>query len=421
MVQDISAGSSEDTTGELADKSASMINSIRPPTVLQVLPELVTGGVERGTVDIAGAIVDGGGRAIVASAGGPMTHELARLGAEHVTLPVQSKNPFVIQKNIHRLADLAFAENVDIIHGRSRASAWSALYAAKKSGKHFITTFHGTYGHVNSLKRAYNSVMTKGTRVIAISNFIAGHIRQVYGVPTANIRVIPRGVDLTRFNPEVVSRERIISLAKKWRLPDGVPVIMLPGRLTRWKGQKIFIEAIKELARTDIQCLIVGSDQGRHKYRRELERFIESHGMTGSVHVIGHCDDMPAAYMLSDIVVSASLEPEAFGRVAAEAQALGRQIIAADHGGARETIIHGETGWLTPPGDAKALAETINAVLATSDAGRQKLSERAKSHIQKNFSKERMCERTLDVYNDVLSLKPSDSGNPRNPHKPGSS
>ena len=323
----------------------------------------------------------------------------------------------MIQKNIHRLADLAIAENVDIIHGRSRASAWSALYASKKSGKHFITTFHGTYGHANSLKRHYNSVMTKGTRVIAISNFIAGHIRQVYGVPSTKIRVIHRGVDLSRFNPKVISRERIISLAEKWRLPDGVPVIMLPGRLTRWKGQMVLIEAIKELGRKDVQCLIVGSDQGRHTYRRELERFIESHGMTGSVHVIGHCEDMPAAFMLADIVVSASLEPEAFGRVAAEAQALGRQVIAADHGGARETVIHGKTGWLTPPGDVRALAESINAVLARSEADRQKLSERAKLHIQENFSNERMCERTLEVYNDVLSLNPSDSGNPRNPRK----
>ena len=289
------------------------------------------------------------------------------------------------------------------------------MYAAKITGKYFITTFHGTYGHANSLKRAYNSVMTKGALVIAISNFIAGHIRQVYGVPAANIRVIPRGVDLSRFNPELVSRERIISLAKKWRLPDGVPVIMLPGRLTRWKGQSIFIEAIKELGRKDVQCLIMGSDQGRHSYRRELERFIESHGMTGNVHVIGHFDDMPAAYMLADIVVSASLEPEAFGRVAAEAQAMGRQVIASDHGGARETVIQGETGWLTPPGDAKALAKTIDAVLAKSEVDRKKLSERAKSNIQDNFSNESMCERTLDVYNDVLSLKPSGVGKPLTP------
>ena len=407
MTQNRSEGSRDNITDEAPDKSASMTSNARPPTVLQVLPELVTGGVERGTVDIAGAIVDGGGRAIVASAGGPMAHELARFGAEHVMLPVQSKNPFVIQKNINRLADLAVAENVDIIHARSRASAWSAMYAAKKTGKNFITTFHGTYGHANSVKRAYNSVMTKGVRVIAISNFIAGHIRQVYGVPAANIRVIPRGVDLSRFNSEFVSRERIISLARKWRLPDGVPVIMLPGRLTRWKGQSIFIEAIKELGRKDVQCLIMGSDQGRHSYRRELERFIESHGMTRNVHVIGHCDDMPAAYMLTDVVISASTDPEAFGRVIAEAQALGRPVIATDHGGAKETVIPGETGWLVPPGDADALAQAIEKVLKLDSAQRSTLAGKAIANVRDNFSKANMCTKTLDVYDEVLGIRPA--------------
>ncbi len=418
MVKNIPDRQRQDTTDEALDKSTLTSKSARPPTVLQVLPELVTGGVERGTVDIAGAIVEGGGRSIVVSAGGPMAHELTRNGVEHVTLPVQSKNPFVMQRNMKRLADFAVAENVDIIHGRSRASAWSAFYAAKKSGKLFITTFHGTYGHANAMKRAYNSVMTKGTCVIAISNFIAGHIRQVYGVPSTKIRVIPRGVDLTRFDPKAVSRERIISLADKWRMPDGVPVIMLPGRLTRWKGQELLIEAIKELGRIDIQCLIVGSDQGRQSYRRELERQIESCGMTGNIHIIGHCDDMPAAYMLADVVVSASLEPEAFGRVAAEAQSMGRQVIAADHGGTRETVIQGETGWLTKPGDAQDLAERLNAVLAMSETSRQNLAERAKSNIHNNFSKERMCEQTLDVYNEVLSFRPV---NPRKSVNPGSS
>ncbi len=407
MVQNTSVQEGETTTGDTPDKTPSTSFATRPPTVLQVLPELVTGGVERGTVDIAGAIVEGGGRSIVASAGGQMIHELSRLGAEHVELPVQSKNPFVMRKNVQRLAELATAENVHIIHGRSRAAAWSALYAARKAGKHFVTTFHGTYGHTNRLKRAYNSVMTKGEKVIAISDFIAGHIRQVYGVPAANIRVIPRGVDIALFDSDAVSKERIIGQADKWRLPDGVPVIMLPGRLTRWKGQTVFIEAIKELGRTDVQCLMVGSDQGRYDYRKELEREIESHGMTGTIHVIDHCDDMPAAYMLTDIVVSASLEPEAFGRVAAEAQALGRPVIASDHGGARETVIHGETGWLTPPGDAKALAETINTVLDRSESERQDMAERAKTHIREHFSKERMCEWTLDVYNEVLSADPA--------------
>ena len=258
----------------------------RPPTVLQVLPALVTGGVERGTVDIANAIVAGGGRAIVASAGGPMVGELTRGGAEHITLPVDTKNIFAMRKNIDRLAELIEKESVDIVHARSRAPAWSAWYAAKRTKRHFITTFHGTYGHGNWLKRWYNSIMTRGEQVIAISDFIGGHVRQVYGVPSAKIKVIHRGIDLDKFDPANVSAERVIDIAKKWRLPDGMPIIMLPGRLTRWKGQTVFIEAIKKLGRENVQCLMVGSDQGREDYRHELESEIERHGMGGVIHVM---------------------------------------------------------------------------------------------------------------------------------------
>ncbi|MDP7545608.1 MAG: glycosyltransferase, partial [Anaerolineales bacterium] len=193
---------------------------MRPPTVMQVLPELVTGGVERGTIDVAHAIVEGGGRSIVVSAGGLMTHELQRLGVEHFELPMASKNPFVMQQNIQCLVVLAMQEQVDIIHARSRAPAWSAYYAARRTKKHFITTFHGTYNHGNWLKRRYNSVMTKGERVIAISDFIAGHIRKIYGVPSSNIQIIPRGIDLDKFDTTKVSQERRIKLANEWRLPD---------------------------------------------------------------------------------------------------------------------------------------------------------------------------------------------------------
>ncbi len=374
----------------------------RAPTVMQVLPALVTGGVERGAVDIAGAVAAAGGRAIVVSAGGPMVHEVTRVGGEHIKLPVDSKNPFVMYKNIRRLADVAVAENVDIIHARSRAPAWSAWHAAKRGNTHFVTTFHGTYGHANFLKRRYNAIMTQGERIIAISDFIAGHINRIYGIPPAKIRVIHRGVDLERFDLAKVSQERVINQAEKWRLPDGVPVIMLPGRLTRWKGQTVFIEAIKKLGRDDIQCLIVGSDQGRIDYRKELEREIESFGMSSVIHVIDHCDDMPAAYMLTDLVVSASTEPEAFGRVMAEAQALGRQVIATDHGGARETVIAGKTGWLTPPDDADALAAALSEALNQDPATRESFAEAAMAHVRENFSKQHMCAQTLDVYNEVL-------------------
>jgi glycosyltransferase involved in cell wall biosynthesis len=378
-------------------------NMPRPPTVMQVLPELLTGGVERGTVDVAGAIVEGGGRSIVVSAGGPMTHELKRLGAEHFELPVASKNPFVIRQNIQRLADLARDQQVDIIHARSRAPAWSAWYAARKTNTHFVTTFHGTYGHTNWFKRRYNAVMTKGERVIAISDFIAGHIRKIYGVPSSNIRVIPRGIDIDKFDANKVSQERRIKLANEWRLPDDRPIIILPGRLTRWKGQTVFIQAIKNLNRKDVQCLMVGSDQGREDYRRELERQIESYGMQDIIHVVDHCDDMPAAYMLTDVVVSASTDPEAFGRVVVEGQALGRPVIGTNHGGSKETIIEGETGWLAEPNDPDSLTEALAKVLGLSEEQRVKIAERAIGHIRENYSKEIMCAKTLDVYNELIA------------------
>ncbi|MCG8510321.1 MAG: glycosyltransferase family 4 protein [Rhodospirillales bacterium] len=375
-------------------------------TVLQVLPALgAGGGVERGTVEIARAISEAGGRSLVASAGGAMVHEIARAKAEHFTLPVDRKNPFVMRSNVGRLEKLILDEDVDIVHVRSRAPAWSAWAAARRANKPLVTTFHGTYSAGNPLKRKYNSVMTFGARVIAISNFIAGHVRQVYGVAASKIRVIPRGVDLDRFDPSLVSAERVALLANQWRLGDGNPVIMLPGRLTRWKGQTVFLEAISRLGRNDIRCVLVGSDQGRKDYRRELDDLIARHDLGGVVRIVDHCNDMPAAYMLTDLVVSASTDPEAFGRVVPEAQALGRPVIASDHGGAKETVVPGETGWLTPPGDASALADAIGRVLALDEPARHRLAERAVDNVRRNFSKDTMCARTLDVYNEVLHLK----------------
>lgn len=379
----------------------------RAPTVLQVLPSLVTGGAERGCVDISRAVVEAGGTAIVVSSGGPMEHELTRAGATHVTLPVDSKNPLVMRANISRLVELIKLHTVDIVHARSRAPAWSALYAARRTGRHFVTTFHGTYSHENAFKRKYSSIMARGERVIAISEFIAGHVRRIYGVPVSRIRLIPRGIDLQRFDPAKVSQERVIGQAANWRLPDGLPVIMLPGRLTRWKGQPVFIEAIERLGRRDLRCLLVGADQGREGYRRELETMIEQKRLGDVIHVVDHCDDMPAAYMLTDVVVSASTEPEAFGRIIAEAQALGRPVIATDHGGARETVLPDKTGWLTPPGDPEALARAIEKALTRPSAAREALAANAIEHIRKNYDKENMCVKTLDVYNEVLARETS--------------
>tara|TARA_R110001592_G_scaffold283010_4_gene550888 strand:- start:3108 stop:4349 length:1242 start_codon:yes stop_codon:yes gene_type:complete len=380
----------------------------RLATVLQVLPAMgAAGGVERGTVEIAGAVVQAGGRALVASAGGPLVHDLARVGAEHVDLPMDSKNPVTMWRNVDRLAQVIRAEKVDIVHARSRAPAWSARAAAKRTGAHFVTTFHGTYGAGNHLKRVYNSIMTRGERVIAISQFIAGHIRQLYGVPSNKIRVIHRGVDLERFDPAKVTAQRVVNLATDWMLPDGMPVIMLPGRLTRWKGQPVVIDALSRLKRRDIRCLLVGGDQGREDYRAELESMIADRNLNEVVRLVDHCDDMPAAYMLTDVVISASTDPEAFGRVIAEAQALGRPVIATDHGGAKETVIPGVTGWLVPPGDPDALAAAIEKVLSLDSAQRSTLAGKAIANVRDNFSKATMCAKTLDVYDEVLGIRPS--------------
>lgn len=373
--------------------------------VLQILPALVTGGVERGTIDVAAALAEAGWTSLVASEGGPMARELSRVGAEHITLPLASKNPMVIRRNTEALVELIEARGIDLIHARSRAPAWSAWAAAQRTGRHFVTTFHGTYNlGWFGFKQRYNSVMTRGERVIAISDFIAEHVWRIYGVEPDRIRVVPRGIDLSRFDPARVSPERIIQLAQKWRLPDGYPVIMLPGRLTRWKGQAVLIEAIARLGRRNLRCLLVGSDQGRTGYRDFLVDLVKRRGLADVVHLTGECGDMPAAYMLTDVVVSASTDPEAFGRVAVEGQAMGRPVIATDHGASPETILTGRTGWLTPPGDVAALAEALDRFLSLDAAGRAGMAERGMAHVRAHFTKETMCARTLAIYDEVLRL-----------------
>lgn len=378
----------------------------RMATVLQVLPALGTsGGVERGTIEIARAIVESGGRALVASSGGARQYELDRVGAEHITLPLDTKAPLGMYQNIGRLADLIRRENVDIVHARSRAPAWSALYACKRTKRPFLTTFHGTYGRANPLKRLYNSVMTRGELVIAISAFIAGHVRQFYGVPNERIRTIHRGVDVHKFNAANVTAQRVIQLANAWRLTEGYPVVMLPGRLTRWKGQTVFIEAIAKLQRQDVRCLLVGGDQGRLDYRSELESLIERHNLNSVVRLVDNCSDMPAAYMLSDVVVSASTDPEAFGRIVIEAQAMGRPIVATDHGGARETVLPEVTGWLVKPGDADDLAKALEKALSLNEEQRADLARTAVDHVHSKFTTETMCAKTLAVYDEILHGK----------------
>lgn len=373
-----------------------------PPAVLQVLPMLETGGVERGTIEVAEALVRAGFRALVASAGGRLVPELTHLGVEHIGLPLASKDPWVMWRNATKLAQVIREHRVDIVHARSRAPAWSARLAVRRTGARWVTTYHGTYNEGFALKRRYNAVMASGERVIAISAFIAEHLMVRHGTDPSRVRIIPRGVDPRRFDPAIVSGERIVRLARAWRIPDDAPVVLLPGRLTRWKGQEVLIEALGRMARYDAVAVLAGDDQGRHGYRAGLEALAERLGLGARVRIVGDCPDMPAALMLADVAVSASIEPEAFGRVVVEAQAMGRPVVATAHGGALETVSPGETGLLVPPGDAAALAAALDQVLSLDEETRAALGARAREAVLARYTTERMCAATLDVYRELL-------------------
>jgi glycosyltransferase involved in cell wall biosynthesis len=373
----------------------------RPPAVLQIVPRLGSGGAERGTVDIAGALVAAGWTSYVASAGGPLERDLVRAGSTHLTLPLASKNPLLLRRNATALTRLIRRFGIDIVHARSRAPAWSAWSAASATGRHFVTTFHNAYGSGGALKRWYNSVMARGERVIAISQFVADHAAQAYGIGPDRLRTIPRGVDLDIFDPDRVGAQRIVNLARQWRLPDGAPVVMLPARLTRWKGGLDLISAIAALGRRDICCLFVGPEQ-RRGFRRELEAAIERNGLAGLFRIVEECRDMPAAYMLADVVVSASSDPEGFGRVVIEAQAMGRLVVATDHGGARETIEPGISGWLVPPRNPASLVAAIGEALSLGESERAAFSRRTVAHVASRYSRRAMCARTIEVYEELL-------------------
>lgn len=372
------------------------------PVILQVIPTLVTGGAERGCIDMAAAIQRAGGTAIVVSAGGPMARELDRYGAKHIQMPVQSKNPLTMRRNAKRLGKLIQQYGVDLIHARSRAPAWSAYWAAKAAGIPFVTTFHAPYNFKGRVKKWYNSVMAKGDRVIAVSRFVYDHVASQYGVGADRLRLIHRGVDVDILTPERVTQARMAQLIQQWRLPEDQRIVLLPGRLTRWKGQGVLIDAIARLGRSDVRAVLVGDDQGRDNYRQELEDHIRRLNLGGQVTIAGHCNDMAAAYMLSDIVVNASVEPEAFGRVIAEAQAMGRPVIVSNLGAVQETVINGETGLVVPPNDPEALAGAIRAALELDPLQRQAVGLDGMRHVRANFTKAGMCAATLAVYAELL-------------------
>jgi glycosyltransferase involved in cell wall biosynthesis len=385
-----------------------MGNPTASPVVLQVLPALGGGGVERGTIEIAAAITAAGGTALVASAGGRMAPLVERAGGRNITLPLDTRTPWNIWRNAARLAAIIRAERVEIVHARSRAPAWSAWLAARRTGVHFVTTYHAPYGERPRAKRAYNAVMARGEIVIAISRHIAALVAARHGVDPARIRVIPRGVDPAAFDPAAVSPERVARLNRDWCLPEGVPVILLPGRLTRWKGQEVLIAALALMRRRDAVVVLVGSAQGRHRFATGLIDLATRSGVADRIRLVGHDDDMPAALLRADIVVNASTDPEGFGRVVIEAQAMARPVIATAHGGAAETVEHGITGWLVPPGEPTALATALDGVLDLPAVRRAVLGARARAAVEAHYSVEAMQQATLLVYRDVLAADPAE-------------
>ncbi len=372
----------------------------RPPAILQVLPALVSGGVERGTIEIAEAIVGAGWRALVASAGGPLVAELERVGGRHVTLPLDTKSPIGIWRNAGALADLVRAEEVAILHARSRGPAWSALLAARRTGARLVTTYHGDYSEGLPGKRLYNSVMVRGERVIAVSRHIAEVIGTRYPVPPERLRIIPRGVDVRAFDPAAVPPEAVTALREAWQVPAGAPLLLLPGRLSRTKGHAVLIEALARLGGNAVAVLIGGG--GQEGYRAELRALAARLGLADRVRIEGHVSAMPAALLAADVVVQASAEREAFGRTVVEAQAMGRPVVATNLGGLRESIRHGETGWLVPPGDPAALAQAIGTVLAMPEDRRADFARRVRDSVMGDRTTAAMQEATLAVYRELL-------------------
>lgn len=377
-------------------------------TLLQVIPRLETGGAEQTALDVAAAVRAAGGRALVASMGGRMEAALVASGAEVERMSVHSKNPLVVLANALRLAGLIRRRKVSLVHVRSRAPAFSAVLAARLTGAPLVATYHGVYSARSALKRWYNGIMTRGDAVIANSDFTRDHLIAQHQVDPAKVTAIPRGVDIARFDPAAVSPERKGALAKAWGLDadDRRVRILLAGRLTRWKGQTLAIDAVAELKARgvdDVLLILAGDNQGRAGYQAELEDAIAAHGLEDRVRIVGHCADMPAAYALSDIAIAPSLTPEAFGRTAVEPQAMGVPVIASDHGATRETVVPGETGWRAAPGDARAWAEALQAAIALGSEGRRRMGEAAARRVRTLYSVEAMCAATLQVYAGVLA------------------
>jgi glycosyltransferase involved in cell wall biosynthesis len=380
-------------------------------TIMQIIPDLQSGGAERTTVDIAQALTQVGARCLVASRGGRMVSELQGKGGVWMPFPAATKNPLAMALNSVRLARLLRDEGVDIVHARSRAPAWVAYYAARQAGTLFVTTYHSAYSGTSPVKRRYNAVMAAGDMVIANSEFTARRIVELHPEAAGRIAVIPRGIDLVDFAPHVVPPQDVQKLRAAWKVEPHRRIVLLPGRLTERKGQLVLIDAAQLLVSQgfdDVRFVMAG-DCRSEAFKRELEARIRRLGLTERVILPGYCADMPAAYLAAAVVVVPSTAPEAFGRVAVEAQAMGAPVVVSDLGAASEIVrappqTHAlqATGWRTPPGDAQALASAIAQALSLTATARQSLALRARDFVQSRYSLEGMCEATLAVYERLL-------------------
>jgi len=364
--------------------------------VLQILPDLNAGGVERTVLETAEALVESGHSAHVLSAGGRLVPDLEALGGLHHNGQIGSKNILTVPWRIAGVRRLIAEHDIDIIHARSRAPAWPALYAARAENIPFVTTYHGIYNAGSALKRFYNSVMAKGDVVIANSKYTENHILREHGIDPDRITVIPRGVDMAVFDPSRLHAINVKARRADWGVAEDAVLVLLPGRLTRWKGQMVAIEALAELG-ANHHLVLLGDAQGRDEYVAELQAQASRLGLSKRVHMPGHDADMATAYLAADIIICPSTDPEAFGRTAAEAQAMGRPVIASDHGGAVEVVEHGKAGWRAPPGDAIALSNAILRCHELPDIAK------ARSRIEANFSKTALQSALMGVYKSLMN------------------
>ena len=378
--------------------------------VLQVIPKLGYGGAETGCYDLAHYLPENNCGSYIVTSGGELLKFIDKKKVKVIKLPVHSKNPFLMLFNSIALIFIILLNNISIVHARSRAPAWSCLFATKITRRKFVTTFHGTYNFKNSIKKFYNSVMVRSDLIIAGSNFIFSHIDQNYskylGIKKKFL-VIFRGINVDYFDSSTTLNNEENILTSDWEVDRNKKTILMPGRLTAWKGQETFIEALnlvnKELGYESFNAIILGSDQGRDIYTKKIKRLAEQYRLTSQLKFIEHCKNMPLAYKISDIVVSASVEPEAFGRVAVEAQSMEKPIIASDIGGSNETIIDNVTGFLFQSGNAEALSKKIIEVLQLDESRLKSIGIEGRKNIIKKFNVEKMCFSTYSEYKKLLN------------------